>query len=149
MKNKTGPIGHSLWGIRAGLLGEKSDAHDLFIKCGLMALKKQRMGDLRLLPKKRDAFYTAYESTHRDAGDVATRGIGGKFFRFIHEIQLGDNVLYPCRFDRSVYVGEVVGQYFYDDSINASLPHRRKGLLEGVVPKTNTVRVCKKGNRRC
>ena len=135
MKSKTGPIGHSLWGIRAGLSGERSDAHDLFIKCGLMALKKQGMGDLRLLRKKRDTFYAAYESTHSDAGRVAICGIGGKFFRFIHEIQVGDNVLYPCRFNGLIYVGEVVGRYFYDDSINASLPHRRKVRWKGTFPK--------------
>jgi predicted Mrr-cat superfamily restriction endonuclease len=135
MKSKTGPIGHSLWGIRAGLSGDKSDAHDLFIKCRLIALKKQGVGDLRLLPKKRDAFYAAYESTHRDARRVAIHGIGGKFFRFIHEIQLGDNVFYPCRFNGLIYVGEVVGRYFYDDSINASLPHRRKVRWKGSFPK--------------
>jgi restriction system protein len=135
MRKKHQAIDHSVWGIRAGLSGQKSDAHELFIESSLMVLSKQDMDDLRLLPKERDAFYAAYGSRHPDEGSVAISGIGGKFFRFIHEVQLGDIVLYPCRLNKKIYFGEVVGRYFYDDSINKEFPHRRKVCWKGSFPK--------------
>lgn len=110
------------WGIRAGKNGE---AHDLFIKCSLIVLSDADLGDLRLLPKERSAFYDAYGSRHSEEGRVAIRGIGGKFFRFVHEVQIGDLMLYPCIRDKQIYVGEVTGAYYYDHSHDLNFPHRR------------------------
>ena len=122
MKRKIHHTNKPLWVIRAGL---RSAAHDLFIDHGLVVLMKQEMEDLRRLPKDRQAFYAAYHSKHAGEGRTAISGIGGKFFRFIHEVQVGDYVLYPCRLDKMVHFGVVAGRYFYEAS-RGDFPHSRK-----------------------
>ena len=93
----------TIWVIRAG---KKSEAHQLFIENGLIVLARQDMGNLRLSQKERSAFYAAYASHHHADGKVAIRGIGGKFFRFIHEVCVGNLILYPCRLDKRIYFGK-------------------------------------------
>jgi len=123
----------TFWVIRAG---KNSEAHQLFIESGLIVLARQDMGNLRLLPKERSAFYAAYASHHQADGQVAIGGIGGKFFRFIHEVCVGNFILYPCRLDRRIYFGEVTGTYFYDNSHGEKYPHRRKVRWQGSFPKS-------------
>ena len=112
--------------IRAGLesADHGSAAHSLFINDGVIVLIEQGMKDMRALPKDRQAFYTAYKSRHASEGITAIKGIGGKFFRFVHEVKVGDNILYPCRLDMKIYFGVVTGSYFYD-STRKEFPHSR------------------------
>jgi restriction system protein len=125
---------HTIWVIRAG---QRSTAHGLFMERGFIALSKQTMGDLRLLPKKRQAFYEKYMSEHTDEGLSGIRGIGGKFFRFIHEVKEGDVILYPCLLDKKIYCGEVIGKYFYDENDKENeFPHRRKICWKGTFLKS-------------
>ena len=117
----------AMWVIRAGRAGETdAAAHDIFARKHLLVLESQKRDDLRKLPEERDSFYAAYRHTHPDDGDVAIRGIGGKFFRFIHEIKSGDIVLYPCRIDKLVYLGFVAGPYRYNAKEYPDFPHIRK-----------------------
>jgi len=122
-----------MWVIRAG---QNSAAHQFFIERGLIVLAKQDMGDLRRLPKERSAFYVAYAAHHPAGGREAISGIGGKFFRFIHEVCVGNLILYPCRLDKRIYFGEVAGAYFYDGSHGEEYPHRRKVRWQGSFPKS-------------
>ena len=122
----------TIWAIRAG---QKAAAHKLFIENRLIALADAGLGDLRALPKERRAFYGAYGSRHPAEGRVAICGIGGKFFRFVHEVRNGDLVLYPCLLDKMIYFGFVTGSYLYDRSHNTNFPHCRKVRWEGSVPK--------------
>lgn len=121
-----------MWVIRAG---KKADAHELFVKCGQVVLQQQLLGDLCKLPKSRTAFYEAYASRHPEDGRVAIGGIGGKFYRFVHEIQVGDTIIYPCYFDKNIYHGEITGDYFFDDRSQTKFPHRRQIRWRGWFPK--------------
>jgi len=122
------PTEKLIWVIRAG---KNASAHGLFIEKSLIVLGDAGLGDLKELPKERRAFYTLYESKHPDEGFVAVHGIGGKFFRFVHEIRLGDLVLYPCLLDKRVYFGVVTGRYLYDQALDQDYPHRRKVRWDG------------------
>lgn len=124
----------SVWVVRAGA---KSSAHELFMKHGFIVLARQKMGDLRLLPKDRQAFYAILASIHPSWKRKAVSGIGGKFFRFIHEVSVGNVILYPCRLDKRIYFGKAVGAYFYDDSHGQEFPHRRKVRWEGSFKKSD------------
>jgi restriction system protein len=116
----------SVWAIRAAKSGKQNVTHEIFITKSLVVLAKQEMGDLRTLPKDRESFYFAYGKTHPEDGKVAIGGIGGKFFRFIHEIKAGDLVLYPCRIDNRIFVGSVVGPYTFNSKQYPDFPHTRK-----------------------
>jgi restriction system protein len=131
----------TVWVIRAG---QMSSAHHLFIKKSLIVLADQGMGNLRLIPKRRSAFYSVYSSCHSAGSQTEISGIGGKFFRFIHEMNVGDLVLYPCRLDQKIYFGKVTGAYFYDISKAEEYPHRRKVRWEGSFPKGLLSESCKK-----
>jgi restriction system protein len=101
----------------------------------VVVLQHQQFGDLRKLPQKRSAFYKAYSSHHPEDGKVAIGGIGGKFYRFIHEIKVGDLVLYPCLRDKNIYHGKVTGEYFFDEESKNDFPHRRQIRWLGWFPK--------------
>ena len=83
------------------------------------------MGNLAEIDPNREAFYASYRKSHPDESKTSVTGIGGKFFRFVHEMQVGDAVLYPSlKRGKRVYVGEVIGGYNYDSSM-ALFPHQR------------------------
>jgi restriction system protein len=110
------------WVIRAGRNGS---AHELFTHNNVVVLDDPNMGDLRLLPRVRSAFYDLYSSRHPEKDQVAVKGIGGKLFRFVHEVQIGDLMLYPCIVDQQIYIGETTSAYYHDQSLDSRFPHRR------------------------
>ncbi len=130
---KPSPKGKTIWCIRAGQQGA---AHNLFIERSLIVLAEQGFGDLRNLPKNRESFYSTYAKRHADEGSTAIAGIGGTFFRFIHEIHNGDLVLYPCLLDKKVHYGVVSGPYAYAKS-QKEFPHHRKVIWNGAFEKSN------------
>ncbi len=121
-----------IWGIRAGKSGE---AHDLFIDEGVIALSDADLGNLANLPKSRDAFYKAYREKHPDQTRTGSAGIGGKFFRFVYEVSVGDLIVYPALPDKTIYVGSVTGDYTF--ARNSSLPHQRSVLWKFVISKSD------------
>ena len=50
----------------------------------------------------------------------------GQIFRFVHEIKVGDLVVYPSKHDRRVNIGEIQGEYFYEPTAGEPYPNRRK-----------------------
>ena len=117
--------------IRAG---KKGSAHDLFMT-GLVALEDAHMKDLSKLKSTRDAFYEKYRKKHSEESRSGSAGIAGKFFRFANEINLKDIVLYPCRLDKAVYIGEISGQYSFEPT--SDFPHQRKVKWNWVEPKSS------------
>jgi restriction system protein len=122
-----------LWVVRAG---EKGSADDYFIKMNIIVLKKQGFEDLSQIEPTRQSFYQVYRSKNLDASRTAIAGIGGKFFRFIHEMKTGEFVLYPSLKNRMVYCGEIMGEYKYDRR-HKEFPHQREIRWIASVPKKN------------
>lgn len=123
----------SMWAIRAG---KKGEAHELFLDHDIIALTDSDLSNLRKLPAKRQAFYKEYQKRHPEDTRIGVSGIGGKFFRFVHEIQTGDMVLYPSLKDKQIYIGKIVGEYSFNLKPNPKFPHRRGVIWEYVVSKT-------------
>ncbi len=129
MKNKAE---QRTWCIRAGRSGK---AHNLFLDDGLIALEDAEMGNLSKLEATRDSFYAAYREYHPEETRSGSAGVAGKFFRFVHEIQLDDLVVYPALPDKQVYIGVVTEKYRYARSSN--YPHRRTVKWKYVIPKSD------------
>lgn len=72
------------------------------------------MGDLRLIPASREDFKTKYLKTYPDAKKGSVPTSSGMLYRFCHEVQIGDYVVYPSKSDRMINIGEVTGNYVYD-----------------------------------
>jgi len=121
------------WVIRAGINGS---ADSYFMDDSMIVLKDPGLGDLSKLEANRQSFYEAYRSIKPHDTHAGIAGIGGKFFRFVHEMQVGDIVLYPSLRTREVYVGEIKGKYRFVDK-DVDFPHQRKVQWIISFPKTS------------
>ena len=111
-----------MWVIRAG---KKGEAHDFFINKALVVLKDDQMGNLEKIDPIRKAFYRAYKEMHPDATKTGSAGIGGKYYRFVHEVKTGDFILYPSLKDKQVYAGKIKGSYVYNTTAKLDFQHQR------------------------
>ena len=95
-----------VWGIHT-----KDD--NLFLKGNVIALGWQQIGDLSLIAPDRESFKEKYIAAYPEAkkGSIPT-GVG-MLFRFCHEVQIGDYIIYPSKIDRMINIGEVTGDYKY------------------------------------
>ena len=123
-----------LWVLRAG---KRGGAHTLFLTSNLLVLDHDDMGDLALLEPKREAFYGKVRHVRPTDTRTGTAGIGGKFYRFIHDMSIGDIVVYPCLLDKHVYFGVIQSKYQYAPKTSPEYPHQRKVRWSGSIPKSS------------
>ena len=57
----------------------------------------------------------AYRKAHPEASEPSIRGSYGQVFRFAHEMQVGDPVVYPIKGSRDILIGEIAGPYHWAD----------------------------------
>jgi restriction system protein len=122
-----------LWCVRAGRIGE---ANDLFLKSKYVALDGPDLGDLSALPKDREAFKSKIAQAWPHLKPAAIPNQAGQYYRFIHEMQTGDIVLYPSKIDRQVHFGRVDGPYTFDTAKMPNFVHRRAVKWLKEVPRT-------------
>lgn len=100
-------MGNTVWGIHT------SDDR-LFLTDNVIAIGWKEFGDLSKLNSNRDAFKKNYEEIYPNAkkGSIATSA--GMLFRFIHEINIGDYVVFPSKSNRKINIGIIEGAYLYN-----------------------------------
>lgn len=113
---------HRIWSVRAGNAGQ---ADHIFIERDQIALSfSDAGGDASHLPPSRGAFKEAFSRS--GAAKPASIPIqAGQLYRFVHEMRIGDRVVYPRKCDRTLRWGEVVGPYVYDAEGAGEFAHRR------------------------
>jgi restriction system protein len=111
-----------MWGIHGGRMGE---ADSLFLQHKVIALGWSKMGDLSKLPADREAFKTRVVEAYPDEKPGAVPVQAGQFYRFIHEMQNGDVVVYPSRIGRQIHIGTVEGPYVFKTDPEPHYPHHR------------------------
>src|SRR5215470_5196095 len=79
-----------MWGIHAGDLGQ---ADGLFKK-NFVALGWEEISDLSKLTADREAFKKIVAETYPDAKPGVIPNYAGQLFRFVHEMKIGDFVIY-------------------------------------------------------
>ena len=106
----------------------------LFLNQHLIAIGWEKMGNLSAIPASRDAYKGAYIAAYPDAkkGSIATSA--GMLYRFVHEVQEGDYVVFPSKIDRKINIGMVESAYFYDAA--TLYPNRRKVKWLKHLPRT-------------
>ena len=132
IKREKSKDAEKIWVIRAGVGGE---ADHLFLSGRVIVLRDPGMGNLKKLPSRREAFYEAYGKLRPDETRTGITGIGGKFFRFVHEIAVGDLVLYPSLKDKQLHIGRITGDYRYVTKPHRSFPHQRRVVWLYTIPK--------------
>lgn len=113
---------YRIWGVRAGNAGQ---ADHIFIERDQIAVSfSDAGGDASQLPPSRGAFKEAF--SRNGAAKASSIPIqAGQLYRFVHEMRIGDRVLYPRKCDRTLRWGEVVGPYVYDAEGAGEFAHRR------------------------
>lgn len=110
----------SVWGVHMG-----SHVGDRPIDNGYVAIGWSELGDVRAYPD-REALKTAL-AQYRDeikAGAVPVHA--GILFRFAHEMQEDDYVVYPSKQDRIVHIGRFTGETSYVADDPDDYPNRRQ-----------------------
>jgi restriction system protein len=113
----------SVWGIRGGRQGT---ADSLFLKENVVALGWNEMGDVGQLKPSREAFKAAIMKAYPSAKRGAIPNATGQIFRFVHEMHIGDLIIYPPKIDRRVHIGIVDGPYTYAENAKDNFPQRRR-----------------------
>lgn len=124
----------TIWGIHGGKTG---DADSLFLKKNCVAIGWAKIGDLSKIAPDRENFKATVAKTYPDAKPGAIPNNAGQLFRFIHEMQIGDLVVYPSKRDRQIHIGKIEGAYRYDPSLEESYPNIRQVKWLKSLPRTH------------
>lgn len=114
--------GKRIWGIHT-----KDD--NMFLQKSVIAIGWKDMGDLSKIEASREAFKEHYMQVYPDAKKGSVANGAGMLYRFAHEVQVGDYVVYPSKIDRMINLGTVESEYIYDgDAVEYVQQHKVKWL---------------------
>src|SRR6266498_5450024 len=77
---------------------------------GFICIGWTKIGNLEL-HNTREKMKAAYRKGYPNASDGTVRSSYGQVFRFAHEMQIGDAVVYPIKGARDILIGEIAGAY--------------------------------------
>jgi restriction system protein len=118
-----------LWCVRAGPSGE---ADPIFMARAKIAIGSNDIeDDAGMLPAARAAFKVLVAQTNQTLSPSSIPAVAGQLFRFVHEMKVGDAVVYPRKVDRTVRLGEVIGSYVFETAGSAEFAHRRAVRWQG------------------
>lgn len=112
-----------VWGIHT------LDDH-LFLDNNIIALGWHEMGDLSKLENSRDAYRKHYIEIYPDAKKGSVANGVGMLYRFFHEVQIGDYIVYPSKIDRQINIGTVESDYFYEPTAAHYVQQRKVKWLK-------------------
>lgn len=96
-----------IWGIHA-----RND--DLFLNNKVVAIGWRELGNLSEIDNNRNAFKKKYIQVFSDDTKGRVSVVAGMLYRFCHEVQIGDYVVFPSKSNREVNIGVIDGNYVYD-----------------------------------
>lgn len=95
-----------VWGIH-------TQDDGLFLKDDVIAIGWKEIGDLSKIEATREAFKAKYAEIYPNEKKGAIPTSAGMLFRFIHEVQIGDYIVFPSKSNREINIGIVTGEYNY------------------------------------
>lgn len=98
-----------IWGIH-------TQDDNLFLKNNVIAIGWSDMGNLNNIDANRDAFKEKYMQIYPNAKKGSIAIGAGMLYRFRHEVQVGDYIVFPSKNNREVNIGVVEGEYIYDSN---------------------------------
>ncbi|MCC2095560.1 MAG: restriction endonuclease [Hyphomicrobiales bacterium] len=112
-----------IWAVRAGSADE---ADAIFSQQDQIAISSAGLDDdIGDLPPVRGAFKELLAQSSRLAETASLPVYAGQLYRFVHEVRIGDRVIYPRKHDRTLHWGKVTGPYLYNGDGPAGFAHRR------------------------
>ncbi|MCW8283567.1 restriction endonuclease [Agrobacterium sp. InxBP2] len=110
----------TIWGVHMGVHVE-----DRPIQGGYVAIGWPALGDVRQVGQTREDYKRAMAKAYVDIKPGAIPVDAGTVFKFVHEIQAGDFVIYPSKSDRMINIGRFLGQSAYDVNDSDDYPNRQ------------------------
>ena len=108
----------------------------LFLNKDLMAIGWREFGDLTKVQASRDAFKAHYIEAYPDAKKGQIANGAGMLYRFLHEVQIGDYVVFPSKTDRKINIGTIESDYYFEDN-DGDYVQRRKVKWLKHIPRLN------------
>ena len=112
-----------MWGIHAGKTG---DADALFLQRKYIGLGWEVVGNLGAIAPDRESFKAKVAATYPHDKPGSYPVGAGQLYRFVHEMKVGDVIIYPSKQDRQIHFGRVKGEYEYNPAIDSGYPNLRK-----------------------
>lgn len=106
-----------VWGIH-------TQDDKLFLNANKIAIGWRDFGDLSKIKATREAFKEHYVKVYPDAKKGSVPTSSGMLYRFIHEIKVGDYVVFPSKSDRMINIGIVQGEYTYVEAAEEYVQQR-------------------------
>ena len=112
-----------IWAVRAGGAGQ---ADTIFLNQNQIAISSIAIDDdIGKLPPVRGAFKDQLAQFGQLPDAASAPAYAGQMYRFVHEVRIGDRVIYPRKTDRTLHWGKVTGPYLYDPEGCEHFAHRR------------------------
>lgn len=108
----------------------------LFLNKDLIAIGWREFGDLTKVQASRDAFKAHYIEAYPDAKKGQIANGAGMLYRFLHEVQIGDYVVFPSKTDRKINIGTIESDYYFEDN-DGDYVQRRKVKWLKHIPRLN------------
>lgn len=118
-----------IWGIH-------TQDDNLFLRNNMIAIGWRDMGDLRSIGDDRDAFKARYAEVYPDAKKGSVAPCAGMLFRFLHEAQIGDYVVFPSKSNRQINIGTIESDYIYEENAHEYAQQRKVKWLKHL-PRTS------------
>jgi len=114
-----------VWGIHT-----QNDG--LFLNKDLIAIGWRDFGDLTKVEASRDAFKAHYIEAYPGAKKGQIANGAGMLYRFIHEVQIGDYIVFPSKTDRKINIGTIEGDYYFEDNDGEYVQRRKVKWLKHI-----------------
>ena len=112
-----------IWAVRAGNTGQ---ADSIFIdRCQVAISSSDVEDDVSGLPPSRCAFREIVAKMTGTTGNAAIPIRAGQLYRFVHEVRIGEHLIYPRKADRTLHWGTISGPYVYEMDGDGDFSHRR------------------------
>ncbi len=112
-----------VWGIH-------TQDDNLFLQSNVIAIGWKSIGDLSLISPSREAFKEKYITTYPDSKKGAIANGAGMLYRFIHELKVGDYIVFPSKINREINLGIVEGEYQYVENASEYVQQRKVKWLK-------------------
>ncbi len=112
-----------VWGIH-------TQDDNLFLQSNVIAIGWKSIGDLSLISPSREAFKEKYITTYPDSKKGAIANGAGMLYRFIHELKVGDYIVFPSKINREINLGIIEGEYQYVENASEYVQQRKVKWLK-------------------
>ena len=110
-----------MWGFHNPI-----DHEEKLINAGIISMSWKELKDLsKITPKSREGFSSYYNKIYPGNTKNSIAQCVGQLYRFVYEVKIGDYIIFPTKYNRMVNIGQVTGEYYYDEKENHYVNKRK------------------------